>query len=131
MIAKKILSSVKRENGFTLMEVLVTLVLASFFITILLDAALSNKTRKIDLNLQTKAALIAAIKIESLRDSPGILSNKKGEEHDLNWEIIESEVMRDPRQIYVLVEAQIIVGTKDKPSLITRKKRYIKNLVRP
>ena len=126
--SKATMGSQPSESGFTLVEVLVALVVAALLIAILMDAAVSSKMRHESLVLQTRAMVAANSQIDSFRGSPGIQS-ATGNSGGLDWVFEETEIARDPRQIYVLVEASIKVGTSSSPQLFTRKKRYLKPLV--
>ncbi|MEP2103756.1 MAG: prepilin-type N-terminal cleavage/methylation domain-containing protein [Parasphingorhabdus sp.] len=129
-MAKHIVYSVDSKNGFTLVEVLVALVVTAFLITILMDGAVSSKTRQKNLTLQTDAMMVAASKIESLRDLQGVQPSVNGNHRNLVWNLAENEIARDPRGVYALVEARITVGPEKSPMLVTRKKRYLKSIIR-
>ncbi|GAA0463964.1 hypothetical protein GCM10009096_00530 [Parasphingorhabdus litoris] len=117
------------QEGFTLIEVLVALVVTSFLVTIILDGAVTAKSRQKNQLLQNRALTIAHSQIDSLRDIPGPPSNLKGEQDQLIWTLEETEIARDPREAFVLVEATITAGSEDKPKLVTLQKRYLKTLV--
>lgn len=129
-MGKHVVCSVDSENGFTLVEVLVALVVTAFLVTILMDGAVSSKTRQTNLALQTDAMIVAASKIESLRDLQGVQPSVSGNDGNLVWNLAENEIGRDPRGVYALVEARITVGPEKSPMLVTRKKRYLKSLIR-
>lgn len=117
------------ETGFTLIEVLVALIVTSFLVTILMDGAVTAKTRQTNQMLQSQALTIAKSHIDNLRDISGPPSSLNGTQENLNWALQETEIARDPREAFVLVEATIEAGSEDKPALVTLQKRYLKSLV--
>lgn len=117
------------ETGFTLIEVLVALIVTSFLVTILMDGAVTAKTRQTNQMLQSQALTIAKSHIDNLRDVPGPPSSLDGTQENLKWALQETEIAGDPREAFVLVEATIKAGSEDKPALVTLQKRYLKSLV--
>ncbi|MEO9599806.1 type II secretion system protein [Parasphingorhabdus sp.] len=116
------------ENGFTLIEVLVALIVTSFLVTILMDGAVTAKSRQVTQILHGQALAIAKSHIDDLRDISGVPSRLDGTENHLTWQLQETEIARDPRGAFVLVEVSISAGNQDKPALVTLQKRYLKNL---
>lgn len=119
-----------RQNGFTLVEVLVALVVTAFLAAILMDGAVSAKMRGQNQKLQMEALVAAQSHIETLRDLPGEPSQLTGQENGIFWSLQEKEVARDPRGAFVFVEASITAGSEDKPKLVSLQKRYLKKLLR-
>lgn len=117
------------ETGFTLIEVLVALVVTSFLVTIIMDGAVTAKSRQNSQILQSQALNLAQSHIDNLRDISGSPSSLQGSQGKLGWTLQETEIARDPREAFVLVEATIQAGSEDKPALVTLKKRYLKTLV--
>jgi prepilin-type N-terminal cleavage/methylation domain-containing protein len=119
----------KSEQGFTLIEVLVALVVTSFLVAIILDGSVSAKMRQSNQALQADALFLAKSNIDNLRDRTGEPASIKGKSNKLQWVLQETEVARGPRGAFILVEATIKAGSEDKPELITLKKRYLKSLI--
>ncbi len=117
------------ETGFTLIEVLVALIVTSFLVTILMDGAVTAKTRQTKQMLQSQALTIAKSHIDNLRDISGPASSLNGTQDSVNWTLQETEIARDPREAFVLIEATIKAGSQDRPALVTLQKRYLKSLV--
>jgi len=117
------------KNGFTLIEVLVALVVSSFLIVILLDGSLTAKLAKTRGEAKIQALSIAQEKMDGLRDQSGLAPALTGNKDGLRWSLTEREVASDPRGLYILVEAEMTVATKDAPKLLIRKKRYLKRLI--
>lgn len=119
----------KSEQGFTLVEVLVALVVTSFLVAIILDGSVSAKMRQTNQALQADALFLAKSNIDNLRDRTGEPASTDGKSNKLQWVLEETEVARGPRGAFILVEATIKAGNEDKPELITLKKRYLKSLI--
>ncbi|MEP3226279.1 MAG: prepilin-type N-terminal cleavage/methylation domain-containing protein [Parasphingorhabdus sp.] len=118
------------QNGFTLVEVLVALVVTALLAAIVMDGAVSAKLRGQNQELQTRALFVAQSHIEALRDQPGEPSQRSGAENGMIWALTEQEIARDPRGIFVIVEASIAAGTEGKPRLVQLQKRYLKKAQR-
>lgn len=118
-----------KEQGFTLIEVLVALVASALLVSILLDGAVTAKTRQKNLGLQSNAMVLAQANLGKLRVTAGPASTLTGTDKNLHWSLKETEIASDPRQAFSLVEAQITVGTTDKPKLVKLQKRYLKRLI--
>lgn len=119
----------KSDQGFTLVEVLVALVVTSFLVAIILDGSVSAKMRQSNQALQADALFLAKSNIDNLRDSTGEPASTDGKSNKLQWVLQETEIARGPRGAFILVEATIKAGSEDKPELITLKKRYLKSLI--
>lgn len=119
----------KSEQGFTLVEVLVALVITSFLVAIILDGSVSAKMRQSNQALQADALFLAKSNIDNLRDSTGEPASTDGKNNKLQWVLQETEVARGPRGAFILVEATIMAGNENKPELIKLKKRYLKSLI--
>lgn len=117
------------QSGFTLIEVLVALVITSLLVTILMDGAVTAKSRQKYQMLQSQSLTIAKSNIDNLRDTAGPPSSLKGRQNKLSWALQETEIARDPRGAFILVEATIKAGNEDKPALVMLRKRYLKSLI--
>jgi len=131
MTSLKSQSGLKSQAGFTLVEVLVALVVTALLVTIIMDGAVTAKTRTQNQNLQVEALILAQSHIEDLRDSAGEPSTLSGKDKNISWALVENEIARDPRGVFVLVEANLSAGPKDKPKLVSLQKRYLKKLFLP
>lgn len=118
------------QNGFTLVEVLVALVVTALLAAILMDGAVSAKLRGQNQELQLEALVVAQSHIEALRDEPGEPSQRNGQEGGISWALEEQEIARDPRGVFVFVEASITAGSEEKPKLVFLQKRYLKKALR-
>lgn len=116
------------RNGFTLVEVLVALVVSALMIAIIMDGAVTAKSRSHNSQDQMEALLSAQTHIEALRNQPGEPSRSSGQDGEISWSVEEQEIARDPRGAFALVEAQIAAGPEDKPKLVSLQKRYLKKL---
>ncbi len=119
----------KSQSGFTLVEVLVALVFTALLVTIIMDGAVTAKTRANNQQLQMEALVLARAHIADLRSEAGEPSILTGKSKKIIWALEEQEIARDPRGIFVLVEANISAGPKDKPKLAALQKRYLKRLL--
>ena len=119
------------RNGFTLAEVLVALVVSALMIAIIMDGAVTAKSRSHNSENQIDALLSAQSHIETLRGQPGEPSRLSGEDGEILWSLVEQEIARDPRGAFVLVEAQISAGPEDRRNLVFLQKRYLKKIAAP
>jgi len=119
----------KSQNGFTLVEVLVALVITALLTAIIMDGAVSAKDRSQNQRLQMEALIAARSHVDDLRDQPGEPTRISGESGKIYWALVEREISRDPRGTLVLVAADISVGPADNPSLVILQKRYVKKLL--
>ncbi len=123
------MSTAPIRNGFTLVELLVALVVSAFMIAIIMDGALTAKSRGHNSQDQMKALLSAQTHIEALRGQPGEPARLSGQDGEIFWSLAEQEIARDPRGAFALVDAQIAAGPQDKPNLVSLQKRYLKKLI--
>ncbi len=110
------------QNGFTLVELLVALVVASFLLIILFNG-LANASERSAKQVKMEQALILAQRQLDLSNT-----EKKGTLNALNWTINEKVIARDPRGSQALVKRQIEVRDEKQLSLISLEKRYVKNI---
>ncbi|MEP2990037.1 MAG: type II secretion system protein [Parasphingorhabdus sp.] len=123
------MSSVPTRNGFTLMEVLVALVACAFLMAVLLDGAVSAKSRSKTLQLQDEALLLADAHIDELKNERGEPASTSGRSNGLTWSLQEEEIARDRRGNLVLVKAVMTVVSADNVELLDMEKRYLKKLL--
>jgi len=116
------------RNGFTLVEVLVALVVSALMIAIIMDGAVTAKSRGHNSQNQIDALLSAQSHIEALRGRPGEPSRLRGQDGQILWLLEEKEIARDPRGAFALVEAQIAAGPEHRSNLVSLQKRYLKKL---
>ena len=119
------------RNGFTLVEVLVALVVSAMMIAIIMDGAVTAKSRSHNSENQIDALLSAQSHIETLRGQPGEPTRLSGEDGEILWSLVEQEIVRDPRGAFSLVEAQISAGPEDRRNLVFLQKRYLKKIAAP
>lgn len=125
------MKSVPAQNGFTLVEVLVALVVSALMIAIIMDGAVTAKSRGHNSQNQVDALLSAQTHIEALRGQLGEPSRLSGKDGAILWSLEEQEIARDPRGAFVLVEAQISAGPENRRNLVSLKKRYLKKIAAP
>jgi prepilin-type N-terminal cleavage/methylation domain-containing protein len=90
------------SKGFTLIEVLVALVVASFILMIVMSASLIAKARQQRADLRERAVLAAAALIAEQTLQPAGSVLRRGKSDKLGWEVEEQEMVRDPRGFFVL-----------------------------
>lgn len=103
-------SALDKEDGFTLIEVLVALVVTGLLLGIVMNGALVAKQRsKVAADKQAAlllaSSLIAENVVEPFKEqSPG------GSEGNLKWELVEHSIARDPRGFFSLAEIKVTVS---------------------
>lgn len=119
------------NKGFTLIEVLVALVVASFILMIVMSASLVAKARQQRADLRERAVLAAAALIAEQTLQPAGSVLKRGTSDKLAWEVEEQEMVRDPRGFFVLdrIEARLF-DTQGK-LVFSASTRKLKELVQP
>ena len=114
------------QNGFTLVEVLVALVVSAFLLTILFDGLVTSQERARNQTQAQAALMLAQSLLEDRRDGGAAIANLSGSRDGLVWRLEEREIARDPRQVFVLVGVKAQVGTKISPRLIELQRRFLR-----
>lgn len=112
------------EEGFTLIEVIVALVVVSLTLTLIMRGALDAKTRRMRAEDRDKAILLASSLIAEQRIRPAGANVRTGTAHGITWEVRESELARDPRGFFVFDRIEVVlVDLQGKPlyAVATRK----------
>lgn len=110
------------QNGFTLVELLVSLLVASFLLIILFNG-LANASERSAKQAKLEQALMLAQRQLNLSNI-----EYSGTLNSLNWTMNEKVIARDPRGNQELVKRQIEVRDEKRLSLISLEKRYVKNI---
>jgi prepilin-type N-terminal cleavage/methylation domain-containing protein len=95
------------QSGFTLIEVIVALVVASFLLTIVMNGALDARTGLAKAEGKTRTTNLAAALYAERLTVPFSQSPTTGRDGNLNWQSEDIAIARDPRGFFVL--AQVIV----------------------
>ena len=114
------------QNGFTLIEVLVALVVSAFLLTILFDGLVASQERARNQSQAQAALILAHGLLEGRRDGGAVMPNLSGTSDGLIWRLEEEEIARDPRQVFALVGVKAQVGTKKSPRLIKLQRRFLR-----
>lgn len=122
----------KRDNvvwngdGFTLMEVLVAMVVASLLLTIIMPAAMVASTRRHHAQ-DRLAAVDLASNILAERALPTSSSNEKeGKVHGLGWVFRETPIMSDPRGFFTLNRLEVQIKDREGRALYTLSTRKLR-----
>jgi prepilin-type N-terminal cleavage/methylation domain-containing protein len=102
-------TTLTRERGFTLVEVLVALVVTSLILAIVMNGALQAKTRAVASREKERAVMLARGLIVGRAAGPYGSAIRTGEESGLRWTIAESRLAADPRGLLLLSEIQVTV----------------------
>jgi len=109
------------EDGFTLVELLVALLVASFLLIILFDGLANASERSARQLVQQRALTLAQEKlISTVRVSSGVTDN-------LTWEIEEEIIASNPRDKRALVKRIVTISDKNTLRLINLEKRYLRS----
>lgn len=117
-----------RTNGFTLVEVLVAMVVASLLMGVVMAGAASSNARRHQAAERREAVmlarhLIAVAKAEPYR--PGI---RGGSEDRLRWRVEESALAVDPRRFFVLTRLAMEIRGAGAEPLFAGETRKLKPL---
>lgn len=115
-----------RQDGFTLVEVLVALVVISLLLGIAMNAALQAKARAVDARTKEGAVMLAAALIEERRATPFSTARSTGESGDLRWRASEDVLAAGPRGLFVLTLISVVVEDDDEVTLAALSTRKLK-----
>lgn len=100
------------EQGFTLIEVIVALVVVSLTLTLIMSGALDAKARRLRAQDRDKAILLASSLIAAQRIKPAGVNVQTGTTNGIAWEVRESELARDPRGFYVFDRIEVVLSDR-------------------
>lgn len=116
----------RAERGFTLVEILVTLVIASLLLVIILDGAATARERQRVSRVRREAVRLGqSILTQAAAQDVGSMADH-GREAGLEWKLTEQAIDRDIRGYYRLDEIRVDVSLPKGAvvqSFITRKLR--------
>jgi prepilin-type N-terminal cleavage/methylation domain-containing protein len=116
------------QNGFTLVEVLVALLVSALLLTILFDGLIASQERSRSQRQASQALALAANLLEERRDAGPIIQSMQGTKNGFAWRVAEEEIARDPRQVFALVGVKAEVGTPRAPRLINLERRFMRKV---
>lgn len=109
----------QREEGFTLIEVLVALVASVLLLSLVMNAAVQAKARLTKAKQDHRATLLAGSLIEEHAARPYEVTTTNGTVRDLRWQASERALDADTRRLFVLAEIEVrVLGPTD--ALLTR-----------
>jgi prepilin-type N-terminal cleavage/methylation domain-containing protein len=115
-----------RPNGFTLVEVLVALVVSSLLLAIVMDGALSARSRARLTEDRREAVLLARELIAQTSVAPYSGRVHRGSRDALAWQVAETPAMVDPRRRFILAAIRVDVIGRNGAGLITVHTRRLK-----
>jgi len=113
----------RAEQGFTLVEVLVALVVSAVLLMIVIDGAAGARQRERSAEAHADAVRLGSA-ILSQAASSERFAEDHGSEADLQWRLTRTLVARDPRGLFALTELKVDVLQEDGPrleSFVTRR----------
>lgn len=121
-------SEPRLQNGFTLVEVLVALVVSALLLTILFDGLIASQERARAQRQGSEALALAASLLEERRNAGPVAPSLQGRSNGFAWRVHEEEIARDPRQVFALVGVKAEVGTAKAPKLVSLQRRYLRSV---
>ena len=120
----------QREQGFTLVEVLVALVMAALLTTLLIDGSATARSRTARAAEMQKAVFLARTLLARAAVAPIGTSPAQGATNGFGWIVREQVILPDPRRLYGLVELEASVSSPKGVSLFAARTRRLKMLPR-
>jgi prepilin-type N-terminal cleavage/methylation domain-containing protein len=120
------ISRTRANAGFTLVEVLVALVVTSLLLAIVMNAAISAKTRSVRAAERAAAVQLAGSLVAEQVTAPFTPAGAKGKEGGLSWSIEERQIARDPRGFFLLSEISVAIDGKSGARLFDATTRKVK-----
>lgn len=117
-----------REQGFTLVEVLVALVVTSLLLGIVMNAVLQSKKRASFAEDKKAALLLAGNLIAERTIAPFDTADASGEMEGLRWRVSEKTLAADPRRLVTLAEINVAVTDERGTVLAALQTRKLKSL---
>jgi len=118
------------ERGFTLVEVLVSLVIAGLLVAILLNGAATAQSRLRAADVRRKAVFVAENLLEEKAVAPFGAEPHDGTRGGFAWAVDEQIVQADPRGLFALVELHARIASPDGRALFEAHTRKLKALPR-
>jgi prepilin-type N-terminal cleavage/methylation domain-containing protein len=113
-------------NGFTLVEVLVALVVASLLLGIVMNGAVDARSRSGHAAQKRASILLARDIVSQSLVAPLREGTRTGAENDLVWRLEERIALSSTAKAHVLVEIAVEVGPQGKPPSFKSSARRIK-----
>ncbi len=114
------------QQGFTLVEVLVALVVTSLILAIVMNGALQAKTRAVGAREKERAVMLARGLIAGRAAAPYDNAARTGQESGLRWSVAERRLATDPRGLLLLAEIDVKVRNANGATLSELQLRKIK-----
>jgi prepilin-type N-terminal cleavage/methylation domain-containing protein len=115
----------RAEEGFTLVEVLVALVMTSILLTIIIDGAAGARARSRYVMQHEDAVRLGQSIIARAADGTTLIEDH-GTEAGLDWKLSRTALATDPRGFYALMEMRVDITSstgKHLESFSTRRLR--------
>lgn len=96
-----------RQDGFTLIEVLVALVVTSFLLVIIMNGAVAAQARAKGVSERREAVRVASALFAEHVNAPYREGTTTGEDGRIYWLVEEHAVARDPRGLLILSEIHL------------------------
>jgi prepilin-type N-terminal cleavage/methylation domain-containing protein len=119
-----------KDRGFTLIEVLVTLVATGLLLAIVMNGALLARERAVRAAQSREAVLLARHLLAAKAVRPFAPGNAQGRDGDLSWSLDERPLATDPRGIWVLSRIGVAIMSANGATLFEGETRKLKRAAR-
>lgn len=116
------------QNGFTLVEVLVALVVTALLLTITMGGAITARERMIVARQKRAAAFVANSAVERALTLDYQPKPQSGAVAGLNWKVTETMLRQDPRGFFGLIAIRVSVSDRSGRMLFRGETRRVKSL---
>ena len=114
------------DQGFTLIEVLVALVMSAMLMVIVIDGSVSARDRIKKADNKAVAVSIADAVITRAGAMPFVATPQNGRVNDTPWQLTETVESTDRRGLLVLVRFDVAVGgTADRPLFKAQSRKLV------
>lgn len=116
----------RRHNGFTLIEVIVALLVSAMALALLMNGAVTAKSRQQQAQIETQALIMAETLLDGAMAQPiedisaygeGKITN--GKNGAFHWTMATTIAQSDPRGQFHLLHYHVRIGTQAQPDLLT------------